>query len=182
MCKRRETMRKVYVGVLIIFFCAISGAQSRMYWDACGWLTGTFEPSTCYIFVPDGGGEYALDSHGDFKRGDRVHVIGSTNPLWFVWCGTWAYPLMVVDTIFWDSNCMFCIGIRGNVDYDQLQQVNIADVTYLVDYLFRSGPPPPCFEEGDVNGSGTINVADVTYLSAYLKQKPPGSPPPPACP
>jgi hypothetical protein len=44
----------------------------------------------------------------------------------------------------------------------------------------------PCCDKdgrrGDVNMSGTINVADITYLVAYLKQKPPGSPPPPACP
>jgi hypothetical protein len=63
--------------------------------------------------------------------------------------------------------------------------MNVADVTYLTAYLKQKppgSPAPPCFEEGDVDGSGTINVADVTYLTAYLKQKPPGSPPPPACP
>ncbi len=74
-----------------------------------------------------------------------------------------------------------CIGIRGNVDGDHGDQVNVADLTYLVDYLFRGGPPPPCTEEGNVNGDPgeQINVADLTYLVDYLFR---GGPPPPACP
>jgi len=69
-------------------------------------------------------------------------------------------------------------GIHGDVNYD-FSGPNIADLTYLVDYLFRGGPPPPCYEEGDVNGDGNINVADVTYLVDYLFR---GGPAPPACP
>jgi hypothetical protein len=75
-------------------------------------------------------------------------------------------------------------GIRGDVNYN-FSGPNISDLTYLVAYIKQKppgSPAPPCFEEGDVNGNGTINVGDVTYLTAYLKQKPPGSPPPPACP
>jgi hypothetical protein len=72
-----------------------------------------------------------------------------------------------------------CRGIRGNANGDAGDQTNVADVTYLVVYLFQSGPPPPCFDEGNVNGSGGINVGDLTYLVEYLFQ---GGPPPPACP
>jgi len=76
--------------------------------------------------------------------------------------------------------CVCCNhdGIRGDVNFD-LGGPNVADLTYLVDYLFRGGPPPPCFEEGDVNGDGSINVADLTYLVDYLFR---GGPPPPPCP
>ncbi|MBU8933406.1 MAG: dockerin type I repeat-containing protein [candidate division Zixibacteria bacterium] len=70
-----------------------------------------------------------------------------------------------------------CEGLRGNVDDDG--EVNIADLTYLVAYLFTGGPPPPCLEEADVNGDGEINIADLTYLVAYLFT---GGPPPVACP
>lgn len=46
---------------------------------------------------------------------------------------------------------------------------NIADLTYLVAYLFGGGPPPPILEAADVNGGdGSINIADLTYLVAYL--------------
>ncbi|MCK4858797.1 MAG: hypothetical protein KAT58_12555, partial [candidate division Zixibacteria bacterium] len=71
-----------------------------------------------------------------------------------------------------------CIGIRGNVDGDGADACNVADLTYLVDYLFFGGPAPPCTEEGDVNGDGGINVADLTHLVEYLFF---GGPPPPSC-
>ncbi|MBU8934988.1 MAG: dockerin type I repeat-containing protein [candidate division Zixibacteria bacterium] len=70
-----------------------------------------------------------------------------------------------------------CEGIRGNVD--GIGDVNIADLTYLVAYLFTGGPPPPCLEEADVNGDGEINIADLTYLVSYLFT---GGPAPVACP
>jgi len=56
--------------------------------------------------------------------------------------------------------------ICGDVDDDGA--VNVADVTYLVDYLFFEGPPPPVMEATNVDGEGGINVADLTYLVEYL--------------
>ncbi len=61
-----------------------------------------------------------------------------------------------------------CFGIRGNVDGDPEDKINIADLTYLADFLFSGGSPPPSTEEADVDASGSINVADVTYLVDYL--------------
>lgn len=71
--------------------------------------------------------------------------------------------------------------VRGNVDYDPGDQVNVADLTYLVDFLFKGGAPPPCEEEGNVDGDADeqINIADLTYLVDYLFKG--GSPSPP-CP
>ena len=46
---------------------------------------------------------------------------------------------------------------------------NVADITYLVEYFFVGGPPPPDIGAADVDGSGgDPNVADITYLVAYL--------------
>ncbi len=70
-----------------------------------------------------------------------------------------------------------CVGIRGDVDYDM--SLNVADLTYLVDYLFFDGPPPPCAEEGDSDGTGSTNVADMTYLVDHLFF---GGPAPAPCP
>ncbi len=67
------------------------------------------------------------------------------------------------------------IGIGGPVD--------VADLVYLVAYLFQGGPPPPCEEEGNADGivgaGGPVDVADVVYLVPYLFG---GGPPPPPCP
>ena len=88
----------------------------------------------------------------------------------------------VVDYVpFADSSFGCCAWTRGNVDGDLNDQVNVADLTYLVDYLFRGGLAPPCAEEGNVDGNPAeqVNVADLTYLVDYLFR---GGTPPPLCP
>lgn len=62
------------------------------------------------------------------------------------------------------ENC--CIGIRGDVDLSGA--INVADLSYLIAYLFRAGPEPSCMEEADVDLTGVVSVADVTYLIAFL--------------
>ncbi|MEW5994413.1 MAG: hypothetical protein AB1744_08450, partial [Candidatus Zixiibacteriota bacterium] len=51
--------------------------------------------------------------------------------------------------------------------------INIADLTYLVSYLFQGGPAPAPLEMGDVDCIDSVNVADLTYLVAYLFQSGP---------
>jgi len=58
-------------------------------------------------------------------------------------------------------------------------QITVADVTYLVAYLFRGDPAPVLPGAANVNGESGINVADVTFLIAYLFR---GGPAPEACP
>jgi len=78
-----------------------------------------------------------------------------------------------------------CLGIRGNVNSDFEDKVNISDVTYLTKYLFGipQGPAPACPEEGNTNGDELekVNISDVTYLTGYLFGVPQGPAPPP-CP
>lgn len=45
---------------------------------------------------------------------------------------------------------------------------NVADLTALVDYLFRGGPPPDPLAVGNVDGVGTINVNDLSRMVDYL--------------
>ncbi len=86
-----------------------------------------------------------------------------------------------VDQADTDSNGVgdaCCCTVPGNVD-DEGTLVEVSDLTYLVAYLFQSGSPPPCPEQGDVDDSGFIDVADLTYLVSYLFQ---GGPAPADCP
>jgi hypothetical protein len=46
--------------------------------------------------------------------------------------------------------------------------VDVGDVVYLVNYLYRGGPPPTHSEVGDVNCDGVVNIGDVVFLVNYL--------------
>ena len=70
--------------------------------------------------------------------------------------------------------------IRGDIDYST-GIIDIADLVYLVDFMFNVGPEPPCFEEGDVDASGVapIDIADLVYLVDYMFNQ---GPEPALCP
>ena len=74
-----------------------------------------------------------------------------------------------------------CDGIRGDINYDALDQIDIADLVYFVDYSFGNpqGPEPPCFEEADVDASASLDIADIVYLVSYMFN---GGPAPVVCP
>jgi len=74
----------------------------------------------------------------------------------------------VDDVTVTETGC--CIGLRGNVNFDGADEVNVTDLTALVAYLFSGGETPPCFEEADIDASTAINVTDLTYLVSYLFQ------------
>ncbi|HPC12221.1 MAG TPA: hypothetical protein PK112_09015 [candidate division Zixibacteria bacterium] len=82
---------------------------------------------------------------------------------------------------FWqDFSSGQCCENRGNVDhkFSGMNPVSVADITYLIAYVFRGGPVPPCPEEADLTADGDITVVDITYLIAYVFR---GEPAPPAC-
>ena len=76
------------------------------------------------------------------------------------------FPQYPVPTCCYLQPC--CTGIRGNADYSDDGLVNILDVTFLINYLYKGGPEPECFQEADVDYSLLINIMDVTYLINWL--------------
>ncbi|KAA3632082.1 MAG: hypothetical protein DWP97_11735 [Calditrichaeota bacterium] len=73
-----------------------------------------------------------------------------------------------------------CKFIRGNVDNDPGDDIDINDLLYLVAYCYKGGPAPECMPEADVDGSGAIESAvDIEYLINYMFN---GGPAPLVCP
>ena len=69
-----------------------------------------------------------------------------------------------------------CCQLRGNIN--ATGPIDISDLTFLVTYMFNSGPEPPCLEQANVNAAGPIDIADLTYLVKYMFK---GGPTPPPC-
>lgn len=71
--------------------------------------------------------------------------------------------------------------MRGDVNYDAADLIDISDLVYLIDFMFTSGPVPVCHEEADVNGDGAevLDISDLVYLIDYMFT---GGALPPSCP
>lgn len=113
-------------------------------------------------------------SGGDYDlRGTlRQTAVGApyTSPM-FVHEGFWASEQP-------DDPC--CYFISGNIDYSPDDALDISDQVYLVDFMFNSGPAPPCFDEANVDGfNSTIDISDLVYLVDYMYTS---GPAPVACP
>ena len=90
--------------------------------------------------------------------------------------GRYYWKVRAYDTRLqtWSSQTWTLLSaIRGDANADK--KVSVADVVYLINFLFRSGPAPNPFQTGDVNCDGYVTVADVVYLVNYLFK---GGPPP----
>lgn len=54
----------------------------------------------------------------------------------------------------------------GDVNADD--DINVGDITYLVDYMFKGGPAPIPLESGDVDCQPGINVSDLVWLVDFV--------------
>ena len=63
------------------------------------------------------------------------------------------------------SCCCFVAG-----DADASGDVNIADATYIVKYIFQGGDTPPCCDQADADGGGDVNIGDATYIVKFIFQ------------
>jgi hypothetical protein len=73
-----------------------------------------------------------------------------------------------------------CCLNRGDLNHsDGTIPADISDLTYIVNYIFGGGPPPVCYEEGDLNASGFVDISDLTYLVDFMFG---GGPPGVPCP
>ena len=65
--------------------------------------------------------------------------------------------------------------LSGDANADGV--IDLGDVVYLINYLYRDGSAPNPLEAGDVNCDETVDLGDVVYLINYLYR----DGPPPGC-
>ncbi len=146
-----------------------SGGSGSKGIDAQGKLTGVgyffpADPSeVIYTFVS----AYPETSSSHGKPVALQHITDSSKviyfdfPLWFVQESTAVQIL---------GKALETLGairyVAGDASGDGL--VDIGDVIFLIDYLFRNGSAPAVMEAMDVNGDCEVNIGDVVYLINYL--------------
>ena len=99
--------------------CPCSGitASGEYDWDVCGDSNLT----VCWNALEPGAYYYPVLTEEGSEGPYTIHVVGE-----------------VV------AGC--CVGIRGNVDASEDNDIDISDLVYMVDYMFHAGPEPPWFE------------------------------------
>jgi hypothetical protein len=82
------------------------------------------------------------------------------------------FPTDISNAFFSLKSIQF---LRGDANGDT--NITVADVVYLVSYLFKGGAVPNPLEAGDANSNGKVTIADAVYLVNFLFK----SGPVPAC-
>lgn len=59
-----------------------------------------------------------------------------------------------------------CCDVAGDANHNGA--VNILDVTFNINYLYKGQAAPFCNDEADANGNGAVNILDVTHVINYL--------------
>ncbi len=73
-------------------------------------------------------------------------------------------PQAVADTLLnWVRVVAF---MRGDSNGDA--SVDVGDVSYLINYVFRSGPEPVSIEAADANFDNGVDISDAIYLVNYI--------------
>jgi hypothetical protein len=131
-------------------------------WDGSGWVTlDTVEK--------------ALPPGGDTIITIPVHPpqgtpLGTTSTLVFK-------VRSLSDTTVVDSQMVVAVVTLQHGDANFSGSIEVSDVTYLVDYLFRQGAQPiPTMDAGDFDCDTAVNIADLTAMVSFLFQG--GDPPP----
>lgn len=142
------------VGINYSFETQSYDPENNTLWYQFDWGDGNL--SSWFGPVPSGekyNASHSWDSNGSYTVSSRCKDI---------WDDTsgWSSPHNVI------IGC--CMGIRGNIDGDQLDQIDIADLVYFVTYSFGGGPEPSCIEEADVDASTALDIADIVYLVSYM--------------
>jgi len=66
--------------------------------------------------------------------------------------------------------CECCQGMVGNANCDELDGVDISDITRLIDYLYLTHEELCCLEEANASGDSelVVDISDITALIDYL--------------
>jgi hypothetical protein len=109
-------------------------------------------------YAPLGEGASFGEAFRDWCIDDIETCAGSESRPWFYGMTLLGDPTLKLSRYMQNPT--------GDVNEDEI--IDIADVVFLINYLFIGGPVPNPLALGDPSGDCSIDIADVTYLINYL--------------
>ena len=165
-----------YFGYVSIFLNNGDGKFSRdsMYWTSM---------ATNSIFAADLDGDSDLDLAGTDQLSEDAAVLLNNRDGRFTVDSFYSVGLSPLAIFAADldndgdldlatanslSNNVSVLLNSLSIDPNGDAQITIADVVYLVNYLFKGGPTPQPIQAGDANCDGRVTISDAVYLISYL--------------
>jgi hypothetical protein len=95
-------------------------------------------------------------------------LIESYGPVWGVEIRPYVITCQLTDGIpLSAAGSLVIVGhVRGDANGDSA--VDVGDVVYIINYVFKQGPAPDPRYAGDVNCDDEVNVADAVYLINFI--------------
>ncbi|MCK4223592.1 MAG: T9SS type A sorting domain-containing protein [candidate division Zixibacteria bacterium] len=153
MKKIKLTLVSVLV-LLLVFMLVLEGKNPQAKSKS-----NTFE-MTSDVLCGTGGGSQSNHFTLQVSAGAQGSPIGPQSSINFWGGGGWVYT---AEPAF----------IWGDANGDGV--IDLGDVVFLINYLFKFGVAPCPIQAGDANCDGTVDLGDVVYLINYLFK---GGPPP----
>jgi PKD repeat protein len=108
--------------------------------------------------------DFSPDSIVDDSISDTTYVVNNLQVKDWYWKAR-AYDKWGAER--WsDTTWSFYVYLCGDCNADRV--VDVGDVVYLINYLFKKGSAPVPFLAGDLNCNGVDDIGDVVYLINYL--------------
>jgi len=125
--------------------------------NGIGVITDTIFDSTCFVCIQWDGDECVYyEDTSDCSIADSVEC-----------CDTILNGYLDTSVVSVDHGSLTVLGgVCGSVNGDE--SVNLLDITYLINFLYKGGPPPPNMNLSDANGDCNVNLLDITFLINYL--------------
>jgi hypothetical protein len=75
--------------------------------------------------------------------------------------------------LFNNGSVLIQAGLCGDANSDQA--ANISDAVFIINHVFKGGPPPASCDDANCNGDATLNISDAVYIVNHVFK---GGPPP----
>jgi hypothetical protein len=142
--KSNPTLGRVLAAAFVLFLSAVGGSAEMS--------SSTFELDSDVLCGTGGSARSAVFAL-KASAGGQASPLGSQSSAGFSVGGGWVYT---AESEF----------IRGDANKDE--KVDVGDVVWILNYLFKSGPAPCPKSAGDANCDGAVDLADAIYLLNYL--------------